>query len=166
MKIFANLAALVAASALASAPALALAQVTPPQVTAINSGDLFQDIPNGFVYPTNVYASALQIRGWIQGGNVIRAMEKPALTGCVTGGGTITGSDSSFYITGGSTASTSCVATFTTAYNARPICTVSSETAPGTTTPSYTVSTTAVTITQASGSSNVYDVVCQSQPTG
>ena len=79
---------------------------------------------------------------------------------------TIAGTDSAFVLTGGSTASTSCVATFPTAYLTRPVCTVASETAPGTTTPSYAVSTTAVTITQASGSSNVYDVVCVAQPGG
>ena len=144
----------------------AIAQVTLPTVTSISSGDLFQDIPNGQTAPTNYYASGLQLRGWLQGGNVIRSQEKPVLTGCITGGGTVTGSDNAFYITGGSTASTSCVATFPTAYAARPICNVTSETAYGTTTASYSVSTTAVTITQASGSSNVYDVTCSSQPGG
>lgn len=149
------------------AAGLAIAQpASAPLVTSINATDAFLDIPNGYASPTNYYASATQLRGWLLGGNVIRSTEKPTLTGCITGGGTITGSDNAFYITGGSTASTSCVATFTTAYNARPICAVSSETAPGTTTPSYAVSTTAVTITQASGSSNVYDVVCQAQPGG
>lgn len=145
---------------------IANAQVTLPTVSTISSGDLFQDIQNGQPLATNFYATAAQLRGWILGGNVIRSTEKPVLTGCITGGGTITGTDNAFFLTGGSTASTSCVATFPTAYNARPICTVSSETAPGTTTPSYTVSTTAVTITQASGSSNVYDIACQAQVGG
>lgn len=155
-----------ALAALSVVPIIARAQVVLPTLTAIGSTDLFQDIPNGQPYPTNYYVSSLQLRGWITGGNVVRSTEKPVLTGCITGGGTITGSDSAFYITGGSTASTTCTATFTTAYSARPICAVSSETAPGTTTPSYTVSTTAVVITQASNSSEVYDVVCQSQPNG
>lgn len=155
-----------AAGALVLGGGLAVAQVVLPQVTAINSGDLFQDIPNGFPQATNIYASAAQLRGWLLGGNVIRSTEKPVLTGCITGGGTIAGSDNAFILTGGSTASTSCIATFTTAYLSTPVCSVSSQTAYGTTTASYAVSTTAVTITQASGSSNVYDVICQAQPGG
>lgn len=151
----------------ASVGMLAHAQpVSAPIVSGINDTDAFQDIPYGYATTTNVYATLKQLRGSILGGNVIRSNEKPVLTSCITGGGTIAGSDNAFILTGGSTASTSCVATFTTAYTSTPICTVASQTAPGTTTPSFAVSTTAVTITQASGSSNVYDVICQSQPGG
>jgi hypothetical protein len=157
---------LLLAVALALTPQLAIAQITLPLVTAINPGDLFQDIPNGNPYPTNYYASGTQLRGFLLGGNVVRSAEKPVLTGCITGGGTIVGNDSAFILTGGSTASTSCVATFTTAWVSTPICSVTSQTAPATSTPSYTVSTTAVTITQASGSSNVYDVICVGQAGG
>lgn len=153
------IALLIAGVALAQIPSI-------PKVTVINAGDLFQDIPNGYPAPGNVYASAAQLQGYLLGGNIIRSAEKPVLTACITGGGTIAGTDTAFVLTGGSTASTSCVATFTTAWVTRPVCTVSSETAPGTTTPSYAVSTTAVTITQASGSSNVYDVICMAQPGG
>ena len=160
------LAGAAAITLLGAATAPTLAQVVLPQVQSINAADLFLDVQNGQSQVSSFYASAAQLRGWILGGNVIRSSEKPVLTGCITGGGTVTGTDNAFYITGGSTASTSCVATFQTAYNARPICVVSSETAPGTTTPSYTVSTTAVTITQASNSSEVYDVECQAQPGG
>ena len=158
---------LIGALAAVAIAGAAVAQITTaPLVASINSTDAFQDIPNGNVASTNVYASAAQLRGWLLGGNVIRSTEKPVLTGCITGGGTIAGSDNAFILTGGSTASTSCVATFTTAYLSTPVCSVTSQTAYGTTTASYTVSTTAVTITQASGSSNIYDVICQSQPGG
>ena len=55
---------------------LAIAQiVSPTLVTSINSGDLFQDVPNGTSASTNVYASATQLRGWILGGNVLRVLE-------------------------------------------------------------------------------------------
>jgi hypothetical protein len=163
MKTFAKFAV---ASLLALSPALALAQVTLPTVATINQADLFQDIPYGQPGPTNYYATGLQMRGYILGGNVVRTSEKPTLTSCVAGGGTIVGTDAAFILTGGSSASTTCTATFTTAWAATPICVVSSQTAPGTTTPSFTVSTSAVVITQASGSSNVYDVQCIGQPGG
>ena len=146
---------------------IALAQiVTLPTVSTIYATDLFQDISTGVPRQTNVYASALQLQGWILGGNIVRSSEKPVLTGCITGGGTIAGSDSAFILTGGTTASTSCIATFPTAYVSTPVCSVTSQTAYGTTTPSYTVSTTAVTITQASLSSEVYNVICVAQPGG
>lgn len=166
MKSFTKIGLISAAFATIALSGAAVAQTVLPYVQSINSTDAFSDLQNGQVMFTNVYATAGNLRGWILGGNIIRSAEKPVLTACITGGGTITGTDNAFYITGGSTSSTSCVATFATAYNARPICTVSSETAPGTTTPSYAVSTTAVTITQASGGSNVYDVVCVAQAGG
>ncbi|MES1986353.1 MAG: hypothetical protein V4461_15535 [Pseudomonadota bacterium] len=145
---------------------IAIAQITTaPLVTSINSGDAFLDIPNGQTRTTTVYASAAQLQAWILGGNSTRT-GKPVLTSCITGGGTIAGTDNAFVLTGGSTASTSCVATFSQAYLTRPVCTVSSETAYATTTPSFAVSTTAVTITQASNSSEVYDVICMAQPGG
>lgn len=149
---------------LLGAPAFAQ-PVTPPQVTTVNAGDLFQDIPNGISGPTNVYASGTQLRSFAFGGSASHS-GVPVLTSCITGGGTIKGTDYAFILTGGSTASTSCVATFATAFVATPICTVVSQTAYATTTPSYTVSTTAVTITQASQSSEVYDVICVAQPGG
>jgi hypothetical protein len=152
--------------ALVALSAAALAQiVTAPLVSSINPTDAFQDIPNGVPATTNVYASASQLQAWFLGGNSTRT-GKPVLTSCITGGGTIAGTDNAFVLTGGSTASTTCTATFSQAYNTRPVCSVSSQTAPGTTTPSFTVSTTALVITQASGSSNVYDVICMAQPGG
>lgn len=139
---------------------------TVPLIATLNPTDAFQDIPLSTVASTNVYATAKQLTAFAFGGNVIRETEKPTLTSCSTTGGTIVGSDDAFILTGGSSASTTCTATFTTAYVNTPICTVASQTAPGTTTPSYTVSTTAVVITQASQSSEVYDVICKSQPGG
>jgi hypothetical protein len=161
-----RLLALAAAALLAlSAPALAQ-PVQAPIVSAINPTDAFLDQPNGYGTTTDVFATAKQLQGFVLGGNVVRSAEKPVLTGCITGGGTIAGSDNAFILTGGSSASTSCVATFPTAYVSTPVCSVTSQTAYATTTPSYTVSTTAVTITQSSQSSEVYDVICVAQPGG
>lgn len=145
---------------------IATAQTIPvPKVTAINPTDLIQNIPFGNVHVGNVYMTAAQLQAFILGGSASRT-GTPVLTACITGGGTIAGTDNAFILTGGSTASTSCVATFALAYNKAPVCSVSSQTAPGTTTPSFAVSTTAVTITQASNSSEVYDVICIAQPGG
>ena len=144
----------------------ALAQfVTPATVTNLSDTDLIQDIPNGVSASTNVYATGKVLRSYIFGSNTLHT-GKPALTVCSSGGGTIVGSDYAFILTGGTTASTSCVATFSVAFTSIPVCTVASQTAPATTTPSFAVSTTAVTITQARQASEVYDVICVAQPGG
>lgn len=138
--------------------------VTLPAITTLSDTDAFQDVVNGQPNAQNQYATGKSLRGYIFGGGAYGTSSihtgTPVLTSCITGGGTIVGTDYSFILTGGSTAATSCVATFSVAYNATPNCVVSSQTAPGTTTPSYAVSTTAVTITQASNSSEVYNVIC------
>ena len=144
---------------------VAYAQVTLPYVQAINPTDAFQDIVTGFPTAGSVYATATQLRSWIFSGNSQRTTA-PVLTSCITGGGTIVGTDYAFILTGGSTSSTTCTATFSKAFVSIPVCSVTSQTAYGTTTPSYTVSTTAVTITQASEGSEVYDVICVAQPGG
>lgn len=163
--------ALVLAAALLCGIGIAVAQTyTPPQITTLSDTDLFQDLPNGTAQPGNQYVTGKSLRGYVFGGGAFGTSSihtgKPALTSCITGSGTIVGTDYSFTLTGGSTASTSCVATFSVAFNATPNCVVSSQTAPATTTPSYTVSTTAVTITQASNSSEVYNVICVAQAGG
>ena len=84
-----------------------------------------------------------------------------ALISC--GGSTLTANT---FLTGGTTATTSCVETFSVAFNSRPICSVTSQTAPATSTPSFTVATNAITITQASLSTAIYDVICVAQAGG
>lgn len=145
---------------------LALAQfVTPATVTNASDTDLVQDIPNGVSASTNVYVTGKVLRSYIFGSNTLHT-GVPALTSCITTGGTIVGSDYAFILTGGSSASTSCVATFSVAFNSIPVCSVTSQTAPATTTPAYTVTKTAVTITQSSQSSEIYDVTCVAQNGG
>jgi hypothetical protein len=136
--------------------------VTAPLVVTMETPDVVQIVPNGVPGPTNYYANQSLMQSWILSGNATHT-GKPVLTSCITGGGTIAGTDTAFLLTGGSTASTTCTATFSNAWAKRPICTVSSETAYATTTPSFTVSTTALVITQASESSEVYDVICAAQ---
>lgn len=121
--------------------------------------DAFQDVPGGQPNAQSQYLTGTVLRSYIFGSNSLHT-GAPVLTGCSGGSGTIVGTDYAFILTGGTTATTSCVATFAVAFNSTPVCSVTSQTAPATTTPSYTVSTTAVTITQASNASEVYDVTC------
>jgi hypothetical protein len=74
----------------------------------------------------------------------------PVLSACITGGSpAIAGTDFAGVITAGSTASTSCVVTFGTAFQTAPNCVVTWQTGP-LAAMSWTTSTTALTITQTS----------------
>lgn len=136
-----------------------------PYVTSITTSDAFQVIKSGTAVPGNVYASGLQLRNFILGGNSQLGTTAPTLSSCGTGSPAVTGTNSAGVITIG-TSATGCVATFATAYNSAPVCAVVSETAPATTTPAYSVSTTAITIVQTSTSGNKYDYICIAQPGG
>lgn len=152
--------AIIGAIGLAFAGAVAVAQVQVPYVTSISNSDAIAVIPRGAPGPSNVYMTALQLQAWLFGGNSqLTGTTAPALTSC--GGGTpaISGNDYAGTVTVGTTA-TGCVVTFNTAYAVAPTCVVTSRTAPGTTTPAYTVSASAITLTQASGSSNLWDYIC------
>lgn len=139
--------------------------VTPATVTNGNDLDLIQDNPSGNTASTNTYITGKVLRSYIFGSNSLHT-GVPVLTTCITSGGTIVGTDYAFILTGGSSNATSCVATFAVAWNSTPICNVTSQTAPGTSTPSYTVSKTAITITQASGNGNIYNATCVAQAGG
>jgi hypothetical protein len=77
----------------------------------------------------------------------------PVLTACVTGGTPgIVGTDFSGVITSGTSASTSCVLTFGTAYITAPNCSLTWQTGPLAAI-SWTTSTTAITVTQTSTAS-------------
>src|ERR1017187_9023013 len=78
----------------------------------------------------------------------------PVLTACITGGSpTLVGTDFMGTITAGSSASTSCVVTFGTAFVTAPNCSVSWMSGP-LAAMSWAVSTTALTITQTSNASS------------
>lgn len=86
----------------------------------------------------------------------------PVLTACVTGGSpTLTGTDFFGTIVAGTTASTSCVVTFGTAFQTAPNCQVSWKTGP-LAAMSWAVSTTALTITQTSNASSQIVYTCVS----
>lgn len=86
----------------------------------------------------------------------------PVLSACVTGGSpTLTGTDFMGTIVAGTTASTSCVVTFGTAFQVAPNCNVSWKTGP-LAAMSWTVSTTALTITQTSNASSQIVYTCVS----
>lgn len=131
-----------------------------PLVTSLSNTDDVQIVKGGAAGAGNVYASLLQLQAWVFGGDASRTgVTAPALTSCGTGSPTISGNDFAGTVTVG-TSATGCVITFNTAYSVAPTCVATSRTAPGTTTPAYTVSTTALTLTQASTSGNLWDYVC------
>lgn len=82
----------------------------------------------------------------------------PTLSACGTGPA-MTGNDTVFQITGG-TAANGCTATFAKPYIKAPICQVSQETMSLVNAMSYSVSNTAVTITQTGLGTNKLDVHC------
>lgn len=86
----------------------------------------------------------------------------PVLSACITGGSpTLTGTDLSGVIVGGTTASTSCVVTFGTAFQVAPNCVVSWQSGP-LAAMSWATSTTALTITQTSNASSKIAYICTS----
>lgn len=86
----------------------------------------------------------------------------PVLTACITGGTpALVGTDFQGTITGGTTASTSCVVTFGTAFQVAPNCNVSWKSGP-LAAMSWAVSTTALTITQTSNASSQIVYTCVS----
>lgn len=136
----------------------AVAQVTVPNPASMGINDLVQVIPNGAPGPSNVYATLTQMRAWVLGGKSGHS-GTPAITSCGGGTPTIVGTDNAFTVTQGSTA-TGCVLTFAAAFTVAPTCVAVNQTAPGTSTPAYTISTTAITLVTASTSGEIWNVVC------
>lgn len=90
------------------------------------------------------------------------AAPAPVLSACITGGSpTLTGTDFMGTIVAGTTASTSCVVTFGRAFVTAPNCLVTWKTGP-LAAMSWTVSTTALTITQTSNASSQIVYTCTS----
>lgn len=153
--ILGGLAALLAAG-------IAYAQTTPiPYVGSLGASDIMQVIKNAAPQAGNQYATLTQLQAWLFGGASGHS-GTPVLTSCGTGSPTIVGSDYAMTITQG-TSATGCVATFATAWAKAPVCVAVNQTAPGTSTPAYTVSTTAVTLVTASTSGEIWNVICAQQ---
>lgn len=140
----------------------AIAQTVPvPAPTSMGANDRIQVIPNGTPQVGNVYATLTQMRAWLLGGNSLHS-GVPVITSCGTGTPTITGTDLAFTVTQG-TSATGCVLTFSTAFATAPVCVAVNQTAPGTSTPAYSVSATAVTLVTASTSGELWSVHCIGQ---
>ena len=143
---------------------VAIAQVTIPAPASMGVSDRVQVIPGGQPSAQSVYATLTQMRAWLLGGSSAHS-GTPALTSCGTSPA-ISGSDSAGTITLGTGTPTGCVATFSSAYTGVPYCVVTSQTAPATTTPAYSVSATAITLVQAATNSTKYDYVCLARAGG
>jgi hypothetical protein len=159
---------LVALAAVGLASGLAIGAsttISAPTVTSIAITDGVQIIKGLVPSAQNVYATGLQLRNFILGNNSQFGSTAPTLSSCGTSP-SIVGSNVAGTITLGTGTPTGCVATFATAYALAPSCTVVSQTAPATTTPAYSVSTTAITIVQAATNSTKYDYICVAQPGG
>jgi hypothetical protein len=156
-----RLIAAIGAFGLALAGIAAVAQVQVPYVTSISTSDAMQVIPRGAPGPSNVYATMQQLRSWVFSSNSQQTSGTPAISSCGTSPAVTTGStDYAGTITTGTGTPTACTITFSVAYGAAPACVVTSRTAPATSTPAYTVSTTAITLAQAAVSSVVWDYIC------
>lgn len=83
----------------------------------------------------------------------------PTLSSCGTTP-TVVGSDSAFEITVGSVAATGCTATFAHAFSVAPVCTVTNQTVSVANAMTYTVSASAVVISQTGLTSDKVDVIC------
>jgi hypothetical protein len=147
-----------AIGALSLLAGLAVAQVTLPQVQSMNYNDLIGVITKGVPTAQGMYASALQLQACLFSGNSQRTgATAPALTSCGTSPA-IAGNDYAGTVTMGTGSPTGCVITFNTAYSAAPHCVVSPRSQ--ITSFAYTVSATAITITQTGTSSDLADYVC------
>ena len=142
----------------------AIAQVTLPAPVSMGVNDRIQVIPGGQPSAGSVYGTLTQLRAWLLGGGSAHS-GIPALTSCGTGSPAISGTDSAGTVTAG-TSATGCVLTFSTAYNAVPYCVVTSQVAPATSTPAYSVTASAITWVQASQSGNKFDYICVARAGG
>ncbi len=147
---------LAGALALAAIPSFVAAQVTLPTISSVGRTDVIPIIPNGFPTAQGVYETTLQQRSFTFGQNS-QHLGTPVLTtsGSTCGSSTasaISGTDTQGQITEGSSASTSCVVTFATAFATAPACFVSIDNVTDTSLKCAT-STTALTITKSSAAS-------------
>lgn len=136
----------------------AVAQVVLPNPSSMGINDVIEVIPNASPTAGNVYATLTQMRAWILGGKSGHS-GTPAISSCGTGTPTIVGTDNAFTVTQGTT-TTGCVLTFAVPFTVAPTCVAVNQTAPGTSTPAYTISTTAITLVTASTSGEIWNVMC------
>jgi hypothetical protein len=142
----------------ALAAGVAFAQTAIPYVASLGQSDIQQVIKNANPQAGNTYATITQLRAWMLGGASGHSAT-PSIGSCGGGSPAIVGSDFAFRVTQG-TSATGCVVTFAAAFTSIPACVAVNETAPATSTPAYSVTTSAITLVTASTSGEIWDVVC------
>jgi len=95
-----------------------------------------------------------------QWAHLILSGPPPVLSSCGTNP-TVTGNDRGGYVTVGSVSATGCTITFAHAYSARPSCTLTNESMSVVNAMTYTVSASAITVTQTGLTGDVLDYQCQ-----
>jgi hypothetical protein len=141
---------------------------TLPTVSSVGSADAVSNFPGGVSTPTSHYASVLQMRSFYLGQNSTHTAAPTLTTSSSTCGGstaTVAGTDVSGQIAEGSSASTSCVATFAKAFTTAPECFVSIDNVTDSSLKCAT-STTALTITKSSAASEKINYLVVGVPGG
>lgn len=120
------------------------------QLSQDGLGLIGYDTNNGVYFPAHILST-------------IRGAPAPSVVGatCGTTAPAVTGTDFAGTVTVGSSAATSCVVTFGTAFAVAPTCVVSPKSAILAAF-SFATSTTALTITQTSTASNTFTYICSS----
>lgn len=131
-------------------PAIAQNITKSIQLSQDGTGTIGYDTGNNVYFPAHILST-------------VRGSPAPTVTGstCGTTAPAITGTDFAGTVTVGSSATTSCVVTFGTAFVTAPTCVVS----PKSTILaafSFATSTTALTVTQTSTASNTFTYICSS----
>lgn len=120
------------------------------QLSQDGSGPIGYDTSGGVYFPGHILST-------------IRVAPAPSVTGstCGTTTPSVVGTDFAGVITVGTSATTSCVLTFGTAFGTAPVCVLTPKSAILAAL-SYATSTTALTITQTSTASNTIAYICTS----
>lgn len=117
--------------------------------------------PSGNQNPLFVVASSTANTAFMisSGGHIIASSTSPVLSSCGTGP-TMVGSDAHGTVTAGAT-SGGCTVTFQIPYSATPVCTVTPQTGSVVNTFSYTVSATAIVVTETAFGTGKFDYICR-----
>ena len=129
----------------------------------LGDSSAFSQVETGPLVVRNA-SSAMTHQLDINGKQRVGATPAPALTSCGTSP-TIVGNDHAGVVTMGTGSPTGCVITFNVAYASAPICIVSWQ-AQALASQSYTVSASAITLTQTGTSSNTARYICLAQSGG
>ena len=135
---------------------------SPGKGTGIGGNFIFQTAPAGTT-GTSVNAAVTALIIDSTSHLRVGATTAPALTSCGTSP-TISGTDAAGLVTAGTTA-TGCIITFNKPYANTPFCTVTWQGTP-LASQSYTISTTAITLTQTSTSGDLVNYHCMAQNAG